>query len=300
MRFRKLHIVWLILALATSALAAEYRYITPFAFDRKIDVQVAGKTRAYYALTEDQTVQVKIKGPAKLRVLSRAVLDSEQDSVEFRYVARREGAKKAMTVRHRSRLYDNGGLLGEGGGNITSSRTRVIDVPRGEQTYTFTLPRNSKQTVLLRFARESSEFAQGSKVVAMTPISYSTRVDLVTKEETSAYYRVGGSDRTMLKLIGPATLKVMNRIEFDQNMKGRQKWRVQVIEDGKIKATHSLSAKQSQITAYRESAPYVPSRAEFFFLEIPEGTHEYEFRLPDNHRTVLFRYLMPEKELEKD
>ncbi len=297
---KKFYIFWLLAALVGSAMAADYRYITPYAFDQKMDVHIAGKTRSYYVLSGDKAVEVKVKGPTRLRIISRAVLETGQDSTEYSYISKREGAQKSVTVKHHSHLFDNGSLPGEGGGTMTASRTRVIDVPRGEQTFSFSLPRNSKQTVLLRFARESNEFAQGDKIVAMTPISYTTRADVVTKEETSAYYRVGGNDKVVLKLIGPVTLKVLNRIEFDQNMSGRQKWRVQVIEDGKVKATHSFSAISSQVTTYRESAPYVPSRAEAFFIEVPEGTHEYEFRLPDNHRTVLFRYLLPEKQLGKD
>jgi hypothetical protein len=300
MRVQKFYIIWWVFAWSLSAMAADYRFITPYTFDQKMDVHLAGKTRSYYVLTDDKTVQVKVKGPTKLRVVSRAVLATGQDSVEYSFVGRREGAQKSILVQHHSRVFDNGNLGGEGGGTLTASRDHFIDVPRGEQTYVFSVPRNSKQTVLVRFARASNEFAQGDKIVGMTPISYTTRVDIVTKEETSAYYRVGGKDNVTLKLIGPATLKVLNRIEFDQNMNGKQKWRVQVVEDGNVKATHSFSAQKSQVTTYRESAPYVPSRAEAFFIEVPEGSHEYGFRLPDNHRTVLFRYLMPEKQLGKD
>lgn len=289
-----------ILATIASAIAADFKFIAPYAFDRKIDVQIAGKNRAYYALSGDARVQVRVKGPTRLRVISRAILDSKQDSLEYKFLARREGGKKQITFRHRSREFENATVSQETEAGVTAVRAKQIDVPRGDQTYTFFLPRDSKQTVMLRFARESKEFAQGDKVVAMTPITYTTRVDLVTKEEATAYYRAGANDKVILRLIGPATLKVLNRIEFDQNMNGRQKWRVQVIEDGKLKATHSLSAKKSQITAYREASAFVSSHAQTVFVEVPEGTHEYEFRLPDNHRTALVRFLLPEKQLERE
>ena len=295
-----LSVLAVILATVASAAAPDYKFITPYAFDRKVDVQITGKSRAYYALSDDDRVQVKVKGPTRLRVISRAILDGKQDSVEYRFLARRGGSQKQITFRHRSREFDNAAVMGETDAGVTAMRTKIIDVPRGDQTYTFFLPRNSKQTVLLRFARESKEFAEGNKVVAMTPITYTTRVDLVTKEEASAYYRVGANDKVVLRLIGPATLKVMSRIEFDQNMNGRQKWRVHVIEDGKINATHSLSAKKSQVTAYREASAFVPSLAEMVFVEVPEGIHEYEFRLPDNHRSVLVRFLLPENQLERE
>jgi hypothetical protein len=290
----------LTLTIAVTAIAADYKFLTPYTFDRKVDLQITGKSREYYALTGHDRVQVKVKGPTRLRVISRAVLDAKQDSTEYQFVERREGAQKSVTVRHRSRAFDNATVSSDSDGKVTAARSKVIDVPRGDQTYTFFLPRSSKQTVLLRFAREFKDFAQGNKIVAMTPVSYSARVDLVTKEEAAAYYRLGSKDNVKLQLIGPATLKVMTRIEFDQNMNGRQKWRVQVIEDGKIKATHSLSAARSQVTTYREAAPFVPSRAEALFVEVPEGKHDYEFRLPDNHRTVLFRFLLPEKQLERE
>ena len=282
------------------AVAADFKFITPYAFDRQVDVQIAGKSREYYALSGEKRVQVKVKGPTRLRVISRVVLDSKQDSLDYKFMARRQGSPKPIEFRHRSQIFDNATVPGDTDGGVTAIRSKIIDVPRGDQTYGFFLPRNSNQTVLLRFARESNQFAQGDKIVAMTPISYTTRVDLVTKEEVSAYYRVGSKDKVVLRLIGPATLKAMSRIEFDQNMNGRQKWRVQVMEDGKVKATHSLSATKSQITAYRESSPYVPSHSEALFVEIPDGTHDYEFRLPDNHRPVLFRFVLPAKQLERE
>ena len=134
----------------------------------------------------------------------------------------------------------------------------------------------------------------------MTPAEYTTAVDLVSHEETSAYYRVGTGHQVALKLVGPVTLKVLSRIEFDANMNGRQKWKVRVVEDGKTKGTYSLDSRKSEVTTYREKSALVASRAETFYVEVPAGEHRYEFTLPENHRTVLLRFLLPKNELAKE
>jgi hypothetical protein len=177
---------------------------------------------------------------------------------------------------------------------IGASQARILDVPSGNQTYTFYLPKDSHDKIYLRFARTWNKVERKKPAPPMTPVEYSTEVQLVTKEKEHPYYRIGHGDRVVLKVLGPTTLKGFSRIEFDESMTGEQKWRLQVLEDGMVKATYPLSAQKSQTTFYREKSPLVPSSAEVFFVEVPQGEHVYEFTLPENHRTALLRFLMPQ------
>jgi hypothetical protein len=277
-----------------------YHYIKPTSFDNKAMVLVSGKQREYYLLEQGKQVELKIQGPSRLKVLSRVVLASDKDSLEYSFLALRKDSRKTVTFTHKAGASDKASVVGQTGTFAGVSRTKLLEIPKGEQVYTFYLPKDSHQKVLLRFALETNEFTTGTPVAAMTPVEFTTQVDLVSGEKIVPYYRIGTGYKVALKLIGPATLKVLSRIEFDASMTGQQKWKVQAIEDGKVKGTYALSAPKSDTTAYKEKSALVASRAETFFVEVPAGEHHYEFILPENHRTVLTRFLLPKNQLAKD
>jgi hypothetical protein len=297
--------VLLILLVALVAVAAQetpggFHFITPTTFDQKLGVLVSGKARDYYLLEPGKQIELKVDGPSRMRVLSRLILDSPSDTVEYTFVALRKDSKKTVTFSQKARISDKATLGGQLAGAVGESRTKLMDVPKGEQTYSFYLPKNASRKVLLRFALETNEFTSGAPVAAMTPAEYTTQVDLISGEKVVPYYRIGTGHNVALNLIGPGTLKVLSRIEFDSTMTGNQKWKVQVIEDAKVKGTYSLSAGKSDTTAYREPSSLTASRAETFFVEIPVGDHQYEFKLPENHRTVLMRFLLPKNQLARE
>ena len=276
-----------------------YRFIAPASFDRKVELLISGKRREYYALDQNKQIQITVKGPSKLRVVTRVLLDSPKDTADYSYIVERKGGK-TFTIVHSAGLSDKALLAGEGAKVVGESRSKVIDVPQGDQTFVFTLPRNGKRTLIARFAVETNQFTAGAPVVAMTPTEFTKEVDLTSGEKTVPYYRVGTGFNVSLHIIGAATVKVLSRIEFDQAMTGKQKWKVQVNEDGKVKATYPLSAGRSDTIAYHDSSPLVASWAETFFIEVPTGDHRYDFTLPDNHRTALLRFLLPKNQLVRE
>jgi hypothetical protein len=298
--FALLALALVVCPLAAKPHASGYRPLAPASFDKKAEVNLSGKNHTYYVLEPGTKVDVEVKGPSKLRVLTRAIFDGPGDSLTYTYAALRKGSRKATTFKQSTRPADKATLTGEAGKRVGLSRTKVIEVPRGAQTYTFSLPKNAPTRVLMHVTLDANEFTRGTDVVAMTPAEFTTAVDLVAREETTPYYRVGTGHQVALKLVGPVTLKVLSRIEFDANMSGKQKWKVRVSEDGKTKGTYSLASRKSEITSYREKSSLVASRAETFYVEVPAGEHRYEFTLPENHRTVLLRFLLPKNELAKE
>ncbi|MDD5087508.1 MAG: hypothetical protein PHI18_01750 [bacterium] len=296
-------LVLLTLSLALAAAEAKtggVDYFQPTTFDRTVDVLVSGKVRPYYLLEADTKIEIQVKGPSRLMILSRGVAGNSEESVKYTFLALRKKSHRALRISHEARTTDRVVFSGDTEGRIAYTRKKFIDVPKGEQTYSLYLPKDASGKVLLKFAVETNAFTSGTPVVAMTPSQFTAQVDLVTREESTTYYRIGTGFSTTLDLVGPATLKVLSRIEFDANMSGKQKWRVRVLEDGKVKGTYSLAAGKSVVTAYREPSSLVASQAEVFYVEIPEGTHRYEFTLPENHRTGLLKFLLPEKQLKPE
>jgi hypothetical protein len=277
-----------------------FRFFAPFSYDAKMEVLVSGKRREYFVLEEGHRIEIKVQGPSRLKVVSRVILKSAADSTEYTYLALRKDSRKTLTFSHRTYASDKVGFVGVGEGAISVSRNKIVEIPRGEHVYSLYLPKGSGHKLLLRFALDTRAFTNGTRVVAVTPGEFTTQVDLVTAEEVSSYFRIGTGEHVALTLIGPATLKVMARIEFNVSMTGKQKWKVLVTEDGRVKSTYSLTSVKSDITTYREASDRVASRAEVFYVEIPAGEHGYEFSMPENHRTTLLKFLLPETQLERE
>jgi hypothetical protein len=284
---------------ASQQAVEHFQYFAPNGAAQKMELRVSGKLREYFVLDTATPIELTIKGPAKLKLLSRAILSAPNDTLDYSYVVERKGASKPLTVKHSTFRSEKSAFAGPMEGAVAESRARTIDVPGGEQTYTLSLPKTARNRLLFRFGTDTESF-DGTTIVAMTPSEFTTQVDLTTREETLSYYRVGIGNRVVLNLVGPATLKVLARIEFDPTMSQTQKWKVAVSEDGVAKSTYNLSAKPSDITVYKVAASLIPSAAEVFYVDVPTGSHRYEFALPDDQRSGLLRFLLPRRHLERE
>ncbi|MCB9357203.1 MAG: hypothetical protein H6506_01380 [Calditrichaeota bacterium] len=288
-------------ALFTNSFADNgFKYLKPATYDQVTKLTVAGKSRTYFVLEGTNQIGAVIEGPSQLKVMSRATLEKSDQRPDYSIEVLLEEGKKPRTIHHTSKLSEKADLPDGSTGYLGVLRSKVIDIPSGKHNVILRLPDGSKDKVYVRLSQKTNEFTGGTSVVAMTPFEYTTAVDLVSNETAYTYYRVGGEDRVALKLVGPATLKVLSRIEFGPEMKGNQRWKIQLMEDGNAKKTYSLAANNSDVIQYRQPSQYVPSRAETFFVEIPSGEHVYEFRLPDDRRTTLLRFLLPTSELTGD
>jgi hypothetical protein len=297
---RKLSLLLALIVLSMAQLSSAesgFKYVKPTTYDQSTKLTIAGKSRHYFVVDADNHVSVTVEGPSQLKVMSRLQLSSETASPDYSYDVLIEGSKKPKSVHHTSKLSEKADGV-EGAKFIGVLRSKILDIPSGKHSVTITVPEGSKEVMYIRLSQKTNEFTGGTAVIAMTPFEYTSEIELVSDEVVYPYYRISTTDRAALRLVGPATLKVLSRIEFSPEMKGNQKWKVQVMEDGKLKKAYHLSAGSSDVIQYRNPAPLLPSRAETFFVEVPEGEHVYEFRMEDDPRTALMRFLMPKTELD--
>ncbi len=297
---RSLYLFFALTILLFAQLAAGesgFMYLKPTTYDQRTKLMIAGKSRTYFMLDKDNRVSVTVEGPSKLKIMTRLALQSEASEPEYSFEVEIEGNKKVRTIHHTSKLSEKAESGAEGPAFIGVLRSKVLDIPSGKHNVIIRVPDASTDVLYVRLSQKTNEFTGGTAVVAMTPFEYSSEVQLVADEEIYPYYRVSSTDRAALRLVGPATLKVLSRIEFSPEMKGNQKWQVKVLEDGKLKKSFNLSASQSDVIKYRNPAPLLPSRAETFFVEVPEGEHVYEFRMESDPRSALLRFLLPKTEL---
>jgi hypothetical protein len=284
---------------ATSGFSADgsFVFLKPTTFDQSVKLTVSGKARQYYVLDRECQLTVTISGPSELKIMSRLELKSQTATPDYSFEITNEETRKTKTVRHSSKYSEKTDFPDKSGAFLGVLRSKIVDIPSGTHTYMIHVAESSSDRIFVRLSQKTNEFTGGTSVVAITPSEFTSSVDLISNETVYTYYRIGSADRAALRLVGPATLKVLSRLEYTPEMKGAQKWKVQVIEDGTPKKSFALSGNTSDVNQYVKACNLLPSRAETFFVEIPEGEHVYEFRLPEDARTSLLRFLLPRKEL---
>jgi hypothetical protein len=284
---------------AQTDLCAEgsFVFLKPTTFDQSVKLTVSGKSRQYYVVDRESRLTVTISGPSELKIMSRLELHSQSATPDYSFEVTNEETKKTKTVHHSSKYSEKSEFADKSDSFLGVLRSKVIDIPSGSHTYVVHVPESSSERVFVRLSQKTNEFTGGTSVVAITPFEYTSPIDLVSNETVYTYYRIGGVERAALRLVGPATLKVLSRLEYTPEMKGTQKWKVQVIEDGTPKKSYALAGNTSDVNQYAKPCNLLPSRAETFFVEIPDGEHVYEFRLPEDARTSLLRFLLPKQEL---
>ncbi|RJP76917.1 MAG: hypothetical protein C4524_09205 [Candidatus Zixiibacteriota bacterium] len=260
-------------------------------------VMVMGKELRYYPLERGQEILVTVEGPTTLKVLSRVDF-GRQTKGEKRYYLRYEhlGGKKGR-FRRSAGVSATAVLTDDPNHHLGSSRSAFLKVPPGKQTYRFYVGNKASYRLYLRVYNRTAVVEAKSQYVALAPARFSRAVDLVIKEEQVTYYRAGTQDSLKLSVIGPTTIQVLTRLEFDPTMVSGQKFRVRVFENGTEKQIFALRSKLSEIAEYREASDKKVGQAAKFFIEVPRGKHEYTFEIVDDGRSALMRFLLPRKDI---
>jgi len=134
--------------------------------------------------------------------------------------------------------------------------------------------------------------------ISISPSFPNDPVSLVTNEEVATYYRFSLKKPLKIKITGPTTLRIFNRVENHYQMKGRIDYRLQVKEDGKVKNTYQLSSIRSDVTVYKKNCGRTPGKAKEILITVPGGTHVYEILPLDKDKdSILGKVLFPKKDI---
>lgn len=302
---------WILCALALPALVIMagtlhaqngfvWKSFRPDKSPNSVKAFVMGKRLTYHPLKKGEEILVTIEGPTRLRVLSRVEFGKEtagEKSYYLRY-ERDDGKKgkfrRSAIASHTAVLADNQAI------HLGASRSIYLKVPEGKHTYRFFVGSKAPYRLYLRFYERKASVETKSEHVAFAPLKSTQTVSLIVKEEEVTYYRIGEADSVSLSVIGPTTLKILSRLEFGPTMFSEQKFRVQVLEDGKEKGLFPLRSKPSEVAEYGTMSGKVVGKAASFFIEVPRGKHEYRFKVLDNGRSALMRFFIPREDLSNN
>lgn len=274
------------------------KIIKPTNAGSRVSIIVSGKERIYYQLSADKAVVLHVKGPGKLKIITRGQFNSSVNGYwNYSVLYRIDGTEKTkadfnLVKRDAKAMFKDKSL-----GIPASAENIEIELSRGEHTIElWSQSQNSK--IHARFLFTS---IKEKKIdwIPLSPIYPNDPVSLVTNEDVFSYYRFSAKKPLKIRITGPTTLRILNRLEINYKMKGAVNYRLQVKEDKAVKNTYMLCSTASDITTYKKPIGKIPGKANEIIINVPAGKHIYEIiPIDEDKKTVLARILFPKQDVK--
>jgi len=272
------------------------KVIVPKNVKSAIKINISKKNLKYYSLSNEEATILSVRGPGKLKIITRGQITNEQKkSIDYFIYYRINGGRKIKVEFNNVKTDKNASFKSNLIGFPSIGENVIVELIRGENTIEI-WSGSSKPNIYTRslFTEIKEKKIDWVKISPMYP---NEPVSLVSGENVISYFRYSSSKSLKIKITGPTVLRVLNRFEFDYKMKGRINYRVEVKEDKKLINTYMLCAARSEVTGYKNDGKRIPGKANEIVINVPSGTHKYELVPLDNY-TVLARILFPRKDIK--
>ncbi len=289
-------LIFLLFGCSNDALP-QFRSLKPFYQDTRISVIESGNIKSYYKLESGTPNVLLVRGPGKLNVFTRAILNNNKDKSPYSVLYRINGGNYNR-VRF-SDIQSSGYAKLKAPTNNTLGTVKVleIDITPGDNSIEIKTEKNMPPVIAKYSFKKIRE--KKTNWVMLSPSPPSEPVDLVTRENVIHYYRFSEKKPLKIRINGPTLLRVLTRFENHYNMKGTINYRIQVKEDGNIIHTYMLSSVYSEVTTYKKNTKTIPGKAREFFIQVPSGRHSYNIiPLDKDKSTILGRVLFPKKDVK--
>jgi hypothetical protein len=98
-------------------------------------------------------------------------------------------------------------------------------------------------------------------------------------EKIIPYYTTMAGKPVRLRVVGPATLELITRLDFDSSMRGSHAYRLAISEGGKRLREVEFRTNKATTASYTNLKDRVPSKFDRLMLPIGNGTHEISVEL---------------------
>ena len=257
------------LGLAGPAAAAHWEGVEHLPGRVPETVLVNGKPRVYFRLTREAPLTVPVAGPARLRVLSRAVLAKGARAPASYEVVALEGATMLRAATEAAGPASHARAPGVPA--LADGRTMTIEVPEGAHAIRLRL-----SGVAVALVRLQRWVPAAEAWVSLTPVRAARSVSVLEGEKTIAYYSVRRGQPIALRVVGPTTLDVLARLDFDTTMRGTQAYRLVFAERGRTVREAEFRTTKAPAATYSNLADRVPSKFDRLSLDVGPGLHEIE------------------------
>ena len=276
MNIRPLLIVLLFAPLANTwsrpALASGFTAVETIAGATPVTVVVGSKPRVYFRLVSGAPLKFSVEGPARVRVVSRAEC-RDQEIVTYRLVA-------TEATRELDRLQTESSASSEvhylhGPVSLGKSRRLGFSVPKGRHEVVLSVSGVAAVAVRIQTSRGRAP----EHMVSLTPVQADHSVGVSEGEKLIPYYSVVSGSPVRLRVIGPTSLEISSRLDFDATMRGMQGYRLRVVEGNRTLREWDLKTTKALGATYANVRDRVPSKVSVSRLLIPSGSHDITVQL---------------------
>jgi hypothetical protein len=242
--------------------------------NRTIGISVIKRvTQQYYLLTRNKPLELTIAGPNWLRVYTRLLFKPEMKDKGIYKIIVSEGEEERIVSLETEKSNSATGPTNQEFGKW---RSFFIEVPKGVNNYKFSLWQAPSETVAIRFNIEKPK-----EWKSLTPDQFQKKLIADEAGKTTDYYELGLTEPTKLQFEGPLRLKIATRLNYDITMEGAQKFTIVVLENDKELQQATFRVSKSETVKYQNKTEVIPSAERLFYLQIPAGKHQLEFRLTE-------------------
>jgi hypothetical protein len=236
-----------------------------------VTVLVNGESRVYFRVTAERPLVLPVAGPARVRVVTRLELPTATDH-PVPYTLRFATGAHVLKEYKTESSTGTQARLASGTAALGKSRRATVNVPHGENRLTLAVG-DSSTRVLVRIER-AAPGKQRDSMVSLTPVSAPRSVTVLEGEKSVAYYSALPGKPVQLRVVGPTTLELLSRLDFDSTMHGTQAYRFAVREGEKVIRTVETKTTKATTASYSEVKECVPSKCDHTRISLDEGLHE--------------------------
>lgn len=263
-------------AAPSAARAGKWEAIEQIAGRAPVAVQVGDKTRMYFRVLPAQPLVVPIDGPARVKLVSRAEPPRGAALATYHLAVTERG----QTVDETHTEAGVSDQVTAGGRPVCKGRKLSFDVPAGRHNLRITVAGVPSALVRLRVAAPQA----GEDMITLTPIDAARSVVVSEGEKLIPYYSALPGKPVTLRIVGPTTVDLLTRLDFDATMRGAQRYKLALSMNGKPLRTAGFSTTKATTASYTTLRDRVPSKFDRLQVEIPEGTHLLTIALADPAR----------------
>lgn len=264
-----------LLVVVPSAQAGKWQAVDRITGQTPVTVTLQEKPRTYFRVAPDSPLTLTVDGPVRLRLVSRAELPPGTNRAVSYRVKVVEGNKilkehaTESSAAESARRPDSDAV-------ICKSRSLQVEIPGGSHRVTVSVTGSSLVLVRLLLASPKRDVAP---MISITPVEAPRSVTVSEGEKLIPYYSVLPGKPVKFRVVGPTSLELSARLDFDTTMRGVQTYRLAISEGGRRLRRVEFKTTKAAAASYTDLKDRVASKMDRLVLPLGEGVHELSVEL---------------------
>ena len=264
-----------LLLIAVPAHAARWQAIERIPGYAALSVLVQKKARVYFRITPESPLVFTVEGPGRLRLVSRAEVPRGV-SRPISYKLRVDEGGKILEEQLTESSAANKVKLADGVFAICKSRNLAVDVPAGNHRLTVSV--TGARVVLIR-PLFSGPTRDEVRMISITPVEATRSVTLSEGERLIPYYSTFLGKPVKFRIVGPTSLELSTRLDFDATMRGSQGYRIAVTEGGERIREGQFKTTKATTATYTDLNDRSASKLDRIVIPVSDGVHDISVEL---------------------